>query len=349
MNPALEASLLQELRKAWHSCNILYFHGSLKAPVLALGDAASRLGAWEAERRCLTISLRLVREHPWGVVVEVLKHEMAHQYAHEVLGARGETAHGPAFQHVCNRLGIDAASGGLPPGSADVDEAQARVVRRIQKLLALAGSPNANEAQAATNAARRLMLEHNLSAPAAQSWRFLHLGRVCQRIAEHERSLANLLATHFFVEAIWAPSYDAERGASGRVLEVCGTPGNLELAAYVYDFLQQTGARLWEAHRQERGGGERDRQRFLAGVMRGFSDKLLLGAEQCREEGLVWVGDPGAKAYVRARYPRTRQVRYGGNERDETWHDGHAAGHQIVLHKPVKGEGSGGTKGLLRG
>ena len=46
-------------------------------------------------------------------MVEVLKHEMAHQYAHEILGARDESAHGEAFRTVCQRLGIDA-SGDVP-------------------------------------------------------------------------------------------------------------------------------------------------------------------------------------------------------------------------------------------
>lgn len=350
MTAELEAALVREVRRMWVGYNILYFHRAMKPPRFDLGDEQTRLGSWNLGTRTLTLSRRLCREQPWGVVCEVLKHEMAHQYAHEVLGARDETAHGPAFRHVCERLRIDAASKGLPADHGDVDEGRSRVVRRIQKLLALAQSPNVHEAEAAMNAARRLMLEHNLATPADGSYRFLQIGRVSGRIAEHERLLANLLAEHFFVEVIWAPAYDVPTGKNGRVLEVCGTEGNLEMAAWVHGFLLETAERLWREHRRAQGiRGDRDRQTYLSGVMRGFGDKLAEGARQCREEGLVWVGDPGVMTYMRARYPRMRTVRFGGRTISDAWEHGHAAGREIVLHKPVTASGEARGPRLLGG
>ncbi len=128
---------------------------------IELSDAASRLGRWVPDVRTIEIARRLVLEQPWGVVVEVLKHEMAHQYVHEVLGAVDESAHGPAFRDLCERLGIDASAAGMPAAAGTTDE-DARVLERIARLLALAESANVNEAQAAMNAAQRLMLKHNL-------------------------------------------------------------------------------------------------------------------------------------------------------------------------------------------
>jgi hypothetical protein len=105
---------------------------------------------------------------------------MAHQYVHEVLGERNEAPHGSAFQAVCERLGIDPASSGLP-SAAPYDDATARAVERIARLLALAESPNVHEAEAATLAAQRLMLKYNIDAltrpPAGYDFRTLGVPR----------------------------------------------------------------------------------------------------------------------------------------------------------------------------
>lgn len=353
MDPVeLEAALVRELLQAWHGFNHTHFRGALRSPRIALGDQKTKLGLWEAHHRTITIGRALAVEQPWGVVLEVLKHEMAHQYAHEVLGARDEKAHGPAFQAVCARLGIDPASGGLP-AAGEAQPEQERVVRRIRKLLALADSPNANEAQAAMKTARRLMLEHNLSAaatPGPGAYRFQHLGEPSGRLQEADRLLANLLGAHFFVDVIWVPAYDPKTGKRGRVLEICGTPENLDLAAYVHGFLRETAARLWKAHKREEGiASDRDRQRYLAGVVRGFAEKLAEGARECREVGLVWVGDPGLQGWMRKRHPRVRHVRFGTGALSDAYEDGREAGRNIVLHRPVTADGTVGGTRLLGG
>ncbi|MGK4455780.1 SprT-like domain-containing protein, partial [Klebsiella pneumoniae] len=82
----------------------------LVAPQLALVSSKTRLASWHRETRTIEVSRGLVLKEPWRAVVEVLKHEMAHQYVHEVLRETRETAHGPAFQATCKRLGIDASA-----------------------------------------------------------------------------------------------------------------------------------------------------------------------------------------------------------------------------------------------
>src|SRR5262249_52138763 len=75
----LEAALVRELRSSYAQLNASFFKRKLVAPSIELSDAASRLGRWIAESRTIEISRPLVLEQPWGVVIEVLKHEMAHQ------------------------------------------------------------------------------------------------------------------------------------------------------------------------------------------------------------------------------------------------------------------------------
>ena len=344
----LETALLRELRSVYHDINATCFQRSLKGATIELGDADRFLGRWHRETRSIEVSRRLVLERSWGVVVEVLKHEMAHQYVHEVLGVLDQSAHGPAFRGVCQRLRIDAAAVGLPDAPAvESDDESARVLERISKLLALAESSNLNEAQAAMNAAQRLMLKYNIDHVAQRDGRdygFRHLGTPTGRVTEAERRLASILLKHFFVEVIWVPAFRPLDGKRGHVLEVCGAHGNLEMATYVHAFLLRTAQDLWKAHKKATGSrSDRDRRTFMAGVMAGFDDKLCTQRETNRSQGLVWVRDADLGRFYHARHPRIRNVRYTGTSRTEAHAEGRAAGRRIVLHKPVtQGPSAGG-------
>jgi predicted SprT family Zn-dependent metalloprotease len=357
LSAELERGAMRELLRSYHTVNHTYFGGALRPPVLQL-ETMANLGEWRSRTRTLTLSRELVLGHGWGVVVEVLKHEMAHQFVDETLSISDETAHGRTFRQVCERMGIDAAARGLPTQVRS--EAENRVLERISKLLALAQSENQHEAEAAMKAAHALMLKHNLAdasvaaaadeagTPPERRYGFRHLGEPSGRIQEHERALANLLATHFFVDAIWVPSFRADLGKAGTVLEVCGTEANLALAEYVYTFMLETAERLWRAHQKaHRIRLNRDRRAYLAGVMAGFGEKLVEGVVEQRNAGLVWLPDAKLGGYMRKRHPRIRTVRYGSSANGDAHRDGRAAGRDIVLHRPVGSGPSGGPTRLL--
>jgi hypothetical protein len=337
LTQALEQALVRELLAAWRQLNDAYFHGGLSPPALELVATKSTLGRWVPGTRTLEISRSLVVEQPWVATLEVLKHEMAHQYVHEVLGETSETPHGSAFRAACARLGIDARATGLPLGAPA--GAEEKMVERISRLLALAESPNRHEAEAAMAAAQRLMLRHNLEADrahAARDYCFLHLGRPSGRVSEHERLVAMILGKHFFVDVIWIPVYRALEGRRGSVLEICGTRANTAIAEYVHGFLFETSHRLWSEHKRARSiSSDRERRSYLAGVMTGFADKLDQQASKSRSEGLVWLRDGDLEAYFRRRHPHVRNVRYAGRRRTDAWARGREAGRAIVLHKPV--------------
>jgi hypothetical protein len=275
------------------------------------------------------------------MVVEVLKHEIAHQYVSEVLkAAEGEPAHGPAFAEVCARFGIDASASGLPETSA----AEQRVRDRVAKLLALAGSANRHEAESAMAAARKLMLIHNIdTVPSHYRWR--HLGVPTRRVSQAERSLASLLGKHFFVQVVWIPVYDVHVDAWATVLEVCGTAANCDMAEYVYRYLHDTSDRLWAL---EPLRGAANKARFTAGIIRGFADKLDESSKASTEAGLIWLGDPAVKEYLHKRYSQLRTITYSVRTQNEAYASGFAKGRDIVLHRPVTGK-AGGTGKLLTG
>ena len=346
----LERLLLEELAQVWQSYNQLYLRGALTPPVLALSDGTANWGAWQRRTRTLSLSRVLVWEHPWGEVCEVLKHEMAHQFAHEVLGATEERPHGPAFAEACKRLDVSSRASGALHGESNAPRAD--VVGKIRKLLALAGSSNEHEAEAAMRAAHRLMRRHNIDdvQRTDRPFSWSRVGPEKQRFEAWEKIRAGLLSRHYFVQAVWVRTWVVARGAPGRQLELVGEVSNLELAAWVHDFLGATGARLWREHRrQHRLPGNKLRARYLAGVMTGFDEKLSDEGRRCEEAGLVWVGDPELHDAVGRRFPRLRRGRGVRVQLDEVFGQGREAGRDIVVHRPVTETSKGPVRRLEGG
>jgi hypothetical protein len=345
-----ERALVRELLATHRQLNRSHFKGALSTPQISLSDATGFLARWLRSTHAIEVARELLAQaESWGVVIEVLKHEMAHQYVHEILH-EDESAHGPAFRAVCERLGIDARASGLP--EAQPDPAGKRLLDRVHKLLALAESDNRHEAEAAAAAAQRLMLRHNLELGAngeQASYGFRHLGRVTGRVTEWERRLGNILREHFFVDVIWVPAYRPLEQKRGSVMEAIGTRENLDLAAYVYDFLGRTAERLWSAHKAAHGiRGNADRRAYLAGVMSGFADKLHKQARASKAEGLVWIPHAALASYARKRHPYLRTISHRGHRQRDVFAHGQRAGREVVLHKGMHSR-SGGEIKLLRG
>lgn len=361
LTAALEAALLRELRACFDWENHARFQSRLVPPVFALSDAATRLGRWERATRTLELSRALTFERPWPEVLSVLQHEMAHQFVDEVLGKTGETAHGETFRRVCAERGIDARAAGAPAppaagpggeaapeGGADVD----RVLERIRKLLALAGSPNQHEAELAMRKAHELMLRHNVEAAAAcaeRSFEVRHLGDPLRRATRVEADIIALLTQFFFVKAIRVPVYLARHGRRGLVYEILGTRPNVEMASHVYAFLLATAERLWHENRGDRRvRSGRDRLQYQSGVVRGFHEKLEGERVELRGTGLVWIRDAKLEEAYHARHPRITTARR--RVRVSTAHAaGREAGRTVVLHRPVERGSPGGSPRLLRG
>jgi hypothetical protein len=346
----LERLALRAVRRVYEDLNQTLFRGALRTPAFELSAAEGRFGRWVGEARTLELRRALLVQHGWGIVVEVLKHEMAHQYVDEVLGVEDEGAHGPTFRRVCVERGIDPRAAGVPRTEADGDQ---HLLERVAKLLALAESPNEHEAQAAMSAAQRLMLKYNLEAVlegGARSYDFKHLGVPSGRIGESQRLLAAILSDHFFVEVIWVPVWRPLDGKRGSVLEVCGSPANLELAEYVHAFVNHTGERLFQELRSARPSVRaRDRERFLAGLMAGFRDKLEAERSRSRKEGLVWRGDGALHSFFRQRHPHIRMTRHATHAGTEAYAHGREAGRSLVVHRGVRAGASSSAPALLPG
>lgn len=339
----LTADCLRELARDYENLNAALFSRRLRRPLLSFSEQATEWGAWVSTDRVLRLNLRLL-EGPWVELLEVLKHEMAHQYVDEVLRIADEPSHGPTYLQVCRQRGIDFRAHGAPVtprGAAPPQEKSAPLVlEKVKKLLALAESDNQHEAEAAMAQARRLMLRYNLQSSVdadPDGYRTAFVGAPTARRMAWQRAMANILSEHFFVNVVIVPTYRPLEAKRGTVIELSGTPENLELASYVYDFLERAALDLWKAHKKKhRLKGESQKQGYLYGVMMGFDKKLAVATLKNQGEGLVWTGDPALQAFFRSRHPHIRRV--GGRARfsDDAVSAGKEAGSRLVLRPGLK-------------
>lgn len=353
----LEWELARELLRDAHGKD-------LRRPLFRLSDMEHQWGLWCGRKREITLSRRLVFHYSWYAVREVLLHEMAHQLAFEALGGLDEKPHGPVFLEACRLLRANpSASGNFEPlapqprRSPDPLHPRDRMLLRARKLLALAGSGNRHEAEAAMEKAQQLMKKYNLELIASHPERFFESGFLGEPALRHpvERNqLANLLQDFYFVSAVWVPVYVVPRGRMGRALEASGTPENLRMAEHVFDFVNRYIEEQWAEYQRVHGNGRGRKSEFASGVIEGFRWRLEKGSERRKSSGpgkgraLLRTTDPLLKKYVSDRYPF---IRTSGRKillRDEQarWH-GLEKGRGLVIHRPLESDQSQGSGGLL--
>ena len=333
---------VRNLSRAWQEANHSVFGGALLvAPTFMVVDMAHHAADWNPARCLIRFSRSFVDSHCWLAVVEVLKHEMAHQYVTDVLGADDETAHGPAFQMVCNRYAIDGRARGTP--RPDRDD---HILDKVRKLFRLGDSPNEHEAKAALAKAHRLLDEHGLSlvdieSSGAEAYGAAFLGDVvvAKKPEEHRFVVSHIISRFFRVRTIWIPTLDGI-GQPGLQLEASGRVSDLAIAEHVHDFLLAEAGRLWT---RAMAAGRRNQLDFFEGIMKGFLVSLAAEEEEPgagRTPGLVRVrAQTLLDDYFERRHPKKRSVKGSRRQRGAMFGEGVAAGRNISLKDPLQGVG----------
>ncbi len=328
----------------------------LRPPLIQVTEHQSTWGSWYADTRTIALSRKLIQDYPWDIVLEILKHEMAHQMVSELRSVR-ECPHGEAFQEACRRLHVAEwaarAAGEIPdtiePGSTRVLRPEnERLLKKVEKLLSLAGSSNEHEALLAMKRVRELYARHNL-----ESWhrheeplfvrKFIYFRK--HRIEKQVQAIFSLLIEHFFVRVIFTRSFDAKTLESYRAAEIVGTRENVEMADYVYHFLVEKLDSLWKAFKRGKTTGRTSRRDYQFGVVRGFRRKLNEEKERVLEKAgtrlgisstmaLVHRGDARLREHVRALHPILVTRRSRTTYRDaQAFQAGLKDGKAIVLRR----------------
>lgn len=341
----------------------------LPRPAILLHESEQVWGRWDPLNLSISLSRPLVKTCSWRVVVEILKHEIAHQITDQQYG-RDLPPHGPEFRRVCTMLRIEewaqtAASGKSLDelqALADwktvaLDDETARYQRRLARLLALANSSNEHEALLAMQRAKELQDAHRLSARDGRCAHLvsLEIGAGKQRHQPYEGRIASILMSHFHVNVIFASRFDVLRCRPEAVIDILGRREDVLLAEHVHSFLHRSAETLWQAKRQHSGvTGLRARNSYIRGLLAGFDRKLSAQRQEVQpmvpenvtqEHSLVRADQEELARFVKHRYPRLAARRSSARVDRGAFQAGESDGAKLDLRSPV---GSGAASDSAR-
>lgn len=346
---------IRQLREDWKNTNYGNFKDKMVLPNIDLLDSDKTLGKWEGGvKRKISISSFLIKSYPWQYTQEVLYHEMTHQYVEEVLRITDALPHGDVFKKTCDEKGFDHSANGnihdWVERRKDVRQPSNnhKILDKIQKLMSLAQSNNQHEAELAMAKAQEFLLKYNLSLLEVETNRkYVHkqIGDV-GRGSPIKSLISTIINKFFFVETLWMYGYDPHSDKKGRILEIYGTPENVEMAGYVHDYLHNISEKFWDGYKrkQKKVTGNKHRRTYIYGLLNGFYHKLETKIVENESKSLIWKGDPQLGTYFRRRNPSIRQTtfRYSKSCR-EAYDSGMKSGKKLVIRKGIKSQNSGGT------
>ena len=374
---AVAAEMTDKLQQLWlrqltrEFADICFqYRLDLRPPVFELSGGVKQLGCWLPARRTIRISRHLIEDHPWNVVLMVLKHEMAHQVCSELYGCR-RTGHDRDFKRACRLLGVtppyNRSSGDLAAVVADPPQemqttAGRKIIARISKLLALAGSDNEHEAALAMQRATQLLHRHNLEQAAVDnlsSCRRVIIDTRSKQIPAYRRSICAILRDYFFVQVICSSLYDPQSNCSFKTIELLGRMENVPVAEHCYHFLEQQLASLWQTNRHAFKGNSRTaRNSYYLGLLHGFAEKMATRTGSCcptrakdhvaaTAGSLAVCRDSTLQDFVSFHFPRLKKHSSRGLKiYSQPFEEAVDVGRKMILHQSVE-ERKKGLQGLL--
>lgn len=340
--------------------SICYYHGvALEVPNINISEGKSIVGLWQPRSRTISISRHLIEDHAWTVVIEVLKHEMAHQYVTEILSSNDR--HGPLFKEACLKLGVHPdfvkTTGAIPTELLDRENeltSPAKVlIDKVEKLFALAQSDNEHEAQLASKKAHEMIHKHNLNIYGNENFEgvervsYIVMTHKKKQIQSIEKSLLSIIHEFYFVDTVTSWSFDPDEMDSYRVLFLFGTKENLLVAEYVFKYLFNVAERLWQENRQKYGYIRRDKISFDMGFTKGIRENLKkeTAPKMCSDgnknvpvltqKELTSVINQHIQKEVNRVFPKLKNYYYGSHNGGSAYKQGYQEGKKTIIKKGI--------------
>ena len=155
------------------------------------------------------------------------------------------------------------------------------VIERVRKLLSKTEAKGCTqaEAEAAFQAASRIMAEHNLDMaevedrgnPAVESWIESDAHETGRWTLESNLAYG-IVHEFFFIEGFFVGKWVNSKHR--KVLRFFGRPENVQTATWAFNALHDAFDRLFNEYRSKTGCPASDRRIFVAGVANGFTQKM---------------------------------------------------------------------------
>ena len=335
----------------------------LSPVTILIRSSKSQLGGWDSKAHSIFISLEFIKNHCWSKVIEVLKHEMAHQLVSEYLF--DSDAHGQGFKRACKILGVASWASKACVHGEDLDqeketkgtEEEERMLRKAKKLLALAQSGNQFEASEAMNKAHHLYEKYHLSTLKQMekpSYKVSIIKHNKSRTELYQTMIGSILVKYFYVKVIHSQLFDPSSCKEHKVIEIIGNHRHIELAEYVYWFIFNHLPRFWQDYKKVSGkAGVRSRNQFYQGVVAGFGEQLAKSQkdryrknaknpELSQSLQLLETEDKRLCDFLKTRYPRLRTEGYRTQSKDRTSYEaGIKKGLSLTIHAGIKEQKKG--------
>lgn len=328
----------------------------LRCPDIWIREDMKNWGSWQGGTvQRIELNARLLTEFSWPILMEIMKHEVAHQVNEHLNGE--QPSHGEKFREICSWLGANPKASVLDPSlwikegnqSGEEDE-RTKILARLRKILALSESADVNEAEAALQKAREIALKYSVdldeTAEPEEEFAMLCLGKICYSRDQVQLLIGTLLRDFFEVRIIWhyAPSVLGTK--CGSIMTIFGTPAHLKIAKYVYDCLTQFLESAWKNQEQEiqPGGYARrryDKRDFQMGILSGFREKLAIQQEKPGgSTALIETRRQRLEDYYHSKNPNIRTIRQRSlRVNGELLDRGREIGREFSIRPGVEQEG----------
>ncbi|MCK5682817.1 DUF2786 domain-containing protein [bacterium] len=338
---------------------------NLTTPTINISSGEKTVGWWSHKNKTISISSHLIKNEIWDIVLEVLKHEIAHQYVSEFYD--NADIHGKFFKRACKILGVHSAfiagnrdyhknlldfKGALP------NKAQ-KMLKKIEKLMALGESNNEAEALSASRKANYLLNKYNLqqanTSDADPDIKYLTICHKKKRIESIQRAILSVLNNSYYVNCITSNIYNAKDDVVYKSIVLFGQKEFLKVAEYVYNFLLYTAKTLWQEFKKKNCAEKREKLSFDMGFIAGIEHNHKIVIEDAKIEddtssfllintvkALLIQNQKENQKEISRLFPKLKKVRYGRHQvLSGAFKEGFQNGKNTQVNKSMADSGAG--------
>lgn len=221
-----------------------------------------------------------------------------------------------------------------------MDRANADILEKVKKLMALGTSPSEAEAASALEKARTLLARYGLSLADVET----HSPEVVENVLLEKKRLRTWESHLIFVvtEATFTQALHVQRAGVGQIL-IIGREVNAVSAAELFKYLHLTVLKLGRAHSAEVNHLES----FKVGVVQRIGERLSETGTDGDNEGpaaserqltvqMERTADRENQSYIAEKYGKTKSKRTGRRVDADSYHKGRAAGDTVSLNKQLR-------------